>query len=241
MNNNKEYQYERIKEYILETIKQDGYPDQKIESEHTLTKQFGVSRMTVRQALQSLQQEGIIYTVPKKGAYVNKKDKFKELDGLKGFSEDAARLQGVTTSKILLCQKEKTKDQKLIDLGLVNTETEVWHIIRVRYVNGIAMAYEDGYYNANLIKDIPLAVLEGSLYAYLEDTLHLEIDYANQNIDACLDKTVSKNLSLTNGTPLLRILQTTYLKNSTCIEYGYTYYRVDTYSFNQVAYRKRKL
>lgn len=237
--NERQYLYIKIKDYILSNIQNKAYKDGKIESENQLAKKFQVSRMTVRQALLSLQQDGVIYTVPKKGAYVRDKNSFKTLDGLQSFSEDVASLNGETHSRILLCQKEQCETSSLCSLGLLNNVGEVWHIIRIRYFNKKPIAYEDGYYNTNLIETIPDTALNGSLYAYFEEELHLDMDYSKQKIDACLADDFAEHLEANKNTPLLRILQTTYLKDGSCIEYGYSYYRVDTYSFNQIAYRKK--
>lgn len=235
----KEYLYIKIKDYILDNIQNKKYKDGKIESENQLAKKFHVSRMTVRQALLSLQQDGIIYTAPKKGAYVRDENSFKTLDGLQSFSEDVANLQGKTHSRILLCQKEQSKISSLQSLGLLNNSGEVWHVIRIRYLNEEPIVYEDSYYNSNLIDNIPNTAIDGSLYAYFEEELNLDMDFSKQKIDACLADEFAEYLEVSKNTPLLRILQTTYLKDSSCIEHGYSYYRVDSYSFNQIAYRKR--
>lgn len=240
MDGKQDYQYTKIKEYIYQNIQRDYYLNKKIESENSLSKLFDVSRMTVRQAIQELQQEGLVYTLPKKGTFVSEKKNFKELDGLRSFNEDVARLEGKTSSQLILCQKEKTKNKKLVSLGLSNQDNEVWHIVRIRYLNKIPIAYEDGYYHGGLIKDIPSTVLKSSLYDYFENELGYEIDYASQQIDAISAKEYAKELEVDETTPLLRIEQTTYLKDRQCIEYTYTYYRVDMYSFYQIAYRRKK-
>ncbi|MEG0365200.1 MAG: GntR family transcriptional regulator [Coprobacillus sp.] len=240
MDGKEDYQYTKIKEYIYQNIQKDYYINKKIESENSLSKMFDVSRMTVRQAIQSLQQEGLVYTLPKKGTFVSEKKQFKELDGLRSFSEDVSRLDGQTSSRLILCQKEKTKNQQLITLGLTNQDNEVWHIVRIRYLNNIPVAYEDGYYHGGLIQNIPSPVLKSSLYDYFENELGYEINYASQQIDAMSANEYAKELQVDETTPLLRIEQTTYLKDEQCIEYAYTYYRVDMYSFHQVAYRRRK-
>ncbi|MEG0275908.1 MAG: GntR family transcriptional regulator [Coprobacillus sp.] len=239
MDGKQDYQYRKIKEFIYQNIQDNVYQNKKIESENSLSKMFNVSRMTVRQAILSLQQEGVVYTIPKKGTFVSDKKRLKELDGLRSFTEDVSRLEGETSSQLVLCQKEKTDNHKLIKLGLVNEDNEVWHIIRIRYLNKVPIAYEDGYYGG-FIDSIPSSALNLSLYQYLEDELDYPIDYASQQIDAVLAKEYAKKLEVDEFTPLLRIEQTSYLKNEQCIEYAYTYYRVDMYSFHQIAYRRRK-
>ena len=69
-------QYVKIKEYIILYIEDEKYNEnEQIESEHALCELFGVTRMTVRQALTDLIPENIIYSVPKVGPFVCKKSK----------------------------------------------------------------------------------------------------------------------------------------------------------------------
>ena len=50
-------QYVKIKEYIIQNIEDEKYNEnEQIESEHALCELFGVTRMTVRQALTELQK-----------------------------------------------------------------------------------------------------------------------------------------------------------------------------------------
>ena len=235
----KQFQYLKIKEYIVSNIQNHYYPDDKIESENELARKFGVTRMTVRQALSALIQEGIIYTVPKRGAYVQRKMSFKELGGLQSFSEDAAHLEGQISTRAILCQKERSTNETLKELGMLNSKQQVWHVLRVRYLDNKPISYEDSYYNIKFVEDIPMTALENSLYAYFEQDLKLDIDFSHQQIDACLASEFAKELEIKESAPLLRILQTTYLTNQECLEYSYTYYRVDRYSFHQDAYRKK--
>lgn len=63
--------YQLVKEYIIETIKQEGLePGDKIWSENQLAKKFKVSRHTVRQAIGELANEGWLYKIHGKGTFV---------------------------------------------------------------------------------------------------------------------------------------------------------------------------
>jgi len=63
--------YQVLKEYIIETIKQEGLePGDKIWSENKLAEKFNVSRHTVRQAIGELANEGWLYKVHGKGTFV---------------------------------------------------------------------------------------------------------------------------------------------------------------------------
>ena len=111
---------------------------------------------------------------------------------------------------------------------------------RVRLVNGEPLCFEDDYCNYDLTGDIPLEVSSTSLFNHFENDLNLHIAFSDQQIDAVLaGEELGKYLQVDPVTPLLRVLSITCLHNGKCIEYGYTYYRVDKYTFNQVAYRRK--
>ena len=175
-------QYVKIKEYIIQNIEDEKYNEnEQIESEHALCELFGVTRMTVRQALTDLMK----------------------------------------------------KEMALED-------NKVWHVKRVRLVNGEPLCFEDDYCNYDLTGDIPLEVSSTSLFNHFENDLNLHIAFSDQQIDAVLaGEELGKYLQVDPVTPLLRVLSITCLHNGKCIEYGYTYYRVDKYTFNQVAYRRK--
>ena len=96
-------QYVKIKEYIIQNIEDEKYNEnEQIESEHALCELFGVTRMTVRQALTDLINENKIYSVPKVGSFVCKKSRFKSFDGLNSVTEDCAKKKEDCTSHVVL-------------------------------------------------------------------------------------------------------------------------------------------
>jgi GntR family transcriptional regulator of arabinose operon len=67
--------YERIKHYLITEIQQQEWkPHDKLPSENELTKQFSVSRITVKKAMSDLVEDGIIYRVQGKGTFVSESD-----------------------------------------------------------------------------------------------------------------------------------------------------------------------
>lgn len=65
--------YDQLRELILNKIVNGEYAVlSQIPSENEFAEQFGVSRITVRQALNQLQLEGYIFKVPGKGTFVSK-------------------------------------------------------------------------------------------------------------------------------------------------------------------------
>lgn len=71
--------YQKLKEYIIDTIKQEKLkPNDKIYSENELSSKFNISRHTVRQAIGELVNEGWLYRIKGKGTFVLKKGKLKD-------------------------------------------------------------------------------------------------------------------------------------------------------------------
>lgn len=230
--------YLSIRNYILDNIDADKYDD-KIESEHELCQLFDASRMTVRKALSQLVLENVLYTKEKKGVYVKKRSAFKNFDGLSSFSEDA-KAKNKTAAVRVISVASMPALPKLRQIMQLDASDPVWNVVRVRFLDDRPVAYEDSYINACLVKIIAHQQASQSLFDYFEEELGLKIDYAEQEIDACLaDELLAGHLDIDVGAPLLRVLQTVYANDQQCIEYGYTYYRVDAYTFTQVAYRKK--
>lgn len=67
-------------------------PHECLPSESGMSNLFGVSRITVRQALSDLQNEGLIFRIPGKGIFVAKAKAFQQLMQLEGFAEAMLRM-----------------------------------------------------------------------------------------------------------------------------------------------------
>lgn len=77
-------------------------PGQRLPSEAQLGEQFGISRITIRQALGDLEREGLVTRVPGKGTFVAERPKQIEgLPRLSSFSEDAAAAGRIAGYRLL--------------------------------------------------------------------------------------------------------------------------------------------
>lgn len=131
---------------LVESIKNkvhsgDLKPGDAIDSEHTLSKEFGVSRMTVRKGLIMLANQGYIYSVPGKGSYVRKPDYTRFVISYDEMScvineADKSELHDV---KIIV------PDEKLAGSLQISRNKKVILAKRIYYNNGVPIAYDLKY------------------------------------------------------------------------------------------------
>src|SRR5258708_7877086 len=94
--------YAQGQEHILERIRSGVWKEgDLIPTEMALVQQFGVARMTVRQALDRLIREGLLVRVRGRGTFVARPKIERELTRMHSFSDDM-RARGMVPSSRLL-------------------------------------------------------------------------------------------------------------------------------------------
>lgn len=110
-------------------------------TEEAIGELFGVSRITVRQALDGLSQGGYIYKVQGKGSFVTSRKANMRLDHLIGFSEEMRGL-GMDPSSTLIDQVIMNPSETIARALKLDKTQKVYVISRVRCADGIPMAVE---------------------------------------------------------------------------------------------------
>ncbi len=94
--------YAQIREALRTSILAGSYrSDARMPSENEMVRAFGVSRITVRQALNDLQKEGLIFKIHGKGTYVSRPKAVQNLMRLEGFGEAMSAAGHETHSQVL--------------------------------------------------------------------------------------------------------------------------------------------
>lgn len=188
------------------------------------------SRVTVRKAIRSLVEAGIIVQKRGSGSFVSSRpEKIEQkLSRLTSFSEDMARRGKTSTSRWLERGLFMPSPDEMLALGL-SAEDHVARIARLRLANGEPIAIE----RASLPTDIlPNPLIVGtSLYETLEKDGHRPVR-AIQKISAInLGKDDAALLAVSQGDAGLRIERTSYLESGRIIEFTQSLYRGDAYHF----------
>jgi GntR family transcriptional regulator len=230
--------YYQIEEYIKERIeKGELKPGHVLPSEREYSQLFEVSRMTIRQAINKLVNDGYLYRKKGSGTFVAEKKFEQALQGLTSFTEDM-KARGLSPSSQLLHFEIIPATPQVAATLQIAVHTPVYEIKRIRLADDIPMALETCYISANLVKGLTEDIISNSIYSYIEDKLQLEIGEATQIIESSLANEQEIDLlKINNGSPILLIERCTYLTNGTPFEVVHSSYRADRYKF--VSHLKR--
>lgn len=213
-------------------------PHQMLPPERQLAERFGVSRMTIRQALRTLTDDGLIYPIRGIGTFVAEPKVAKDL-ALSSFSEDM-RARGLTPgAKVLDATETDCEAGVAADLG-IEPGSAVYRLERLRLANGLPVAHEQAYLPARLFPQLLTFDLTGSLYELMEHRCGIRVECAEQTTRAVnLGKRLADLLSVPSHTAALHVRRTGSDNQGRVVERTDTLYRGDRYSFSATIQRAR--
>jgi GntR family transcriptional regulator len=210
---------------VLRAIRNHEYlPGQRMPSVNELSAMLEVSRMTVRQALQVLIQEGWLYTVPGKGTFIAERPHIEQnLQNLKGWTEEIHE-QGMRPSTRIISVEMIPADRTIAHHLNIPTGERVYRIMRVRYANDFPLTIEKAHLVVNRFPEIARLIQQpqASLYGILRQTYGVNPTRGTQFMEAGeADQTTAELLDLKPGTPVLVLERITYAAGNDPLEYVY--------------------
>lgn len=142
-------------------------PDDPLPSDAMLCEEFGVSRMTARNAVQRLTQEGLVYRVPGRGTFVAEPPVHRQAGSLLSFTEEMRRRGRTPSSRLLERVVREPRPAEASRLQLDPGE-EVIAVRRLRVADDEPLAIEEAVFPATVAPLIERADLE---HRSLHDTL----------------------------------------------------------------------
>ena len=213
--------YQQLKNILKNSINNGILrPGDQIPSESELCRQYGISRITVRQAVGALVQEGFLYRCPGKGTFVTSPKLRRRLPHLYSFTEDMRDL-GLEPSSQTLEQKVIEADEEMVEiLKLPDTDRKVTKLVRVRMANGEPILMERTFIPHYLCPDLVTENLDtNSLYEILRTKYQLSLDYAFETHEVTfLTKEEARVLKCPEKSPAFFIERVAFLKNDVPFE-----------------------
>ncbi|WP_158735601.1 GntR family transcriptional regulator [Alteribacillus sp. YIM 98480] len=202
----------------------------KIPTEDEIGNDYGVSRMTARQAVTELVNEGLVYRVHGKGAFVGRRKLERSLNKITGFHQDIKEMGLHPTAKIVSFNKRKPTEKECNSLN-IRKINQVFAVKRIRYVDGVPYGLQNLVVPVYLVPDFNKVDLEKeSLYSYLKE-INKPLAYAEQRMEAVMDENVAKTIDIPETIPFFFFERVSYLEDQTPVEMLHSYFRGDKFSY----------
>lgn len=222
--------YQIVADDLVRAIRNGDYkPNEQLPSIDALCSMYEVSKMTINKSLGLLESNGYITRRRGSGSFVKNVQQpmgnptaFETSGQMSGLTaEHASRGEKITT---LVKKFDVTMPPPEVAhmLGIENDQF-VYDIIRVRFADDRPHAVEYTYMPIDIIPNLRMSNVEGSIYSYIEGDLGLKIASAHRVVRALLPTREEREwMSIDANEPLLEIEQIGFLDNGTPFEYSHS-------------------
>jgi GntR family transcriptional regulator len=220
--------YQQLQRALREAIENGVIaPEDALPPERDLAEMLGVSRITVRKAIDELAEEGLLVRKQGSGTFVSNRVE-KNFAKLTSFSEDM-RARGREPRSVWLTKAAGTVTPEESLALRSSPGTPVFRFHRIRYADDAPMAIEYATVLANCLPS--LEAVATSLYEALEQTGNRPVR-ALQRLRAVLfTAEQAKLLKAQERDAGLLVARVGYLKDGRAVEFSQSYYRGDIYDF----------
>ena len=216
----------RVRDYLRSLVTDELGVGDAIPSERLLCERFGVSRMTVRQAVDALVVDGLLEREQGRGTFVAPTKMDIEVR-LASFGEDMLRRGMEPSSKVLAAQEVSATPDIADALELLPGEL-VYYLHRVRYADGKPMAIEQTWVPSRLAPGMFDDGAPDSIYGELRRR-GLDPDWGEDTVAAAeIDAKDAELLGVRAGKAVLRLARRSFAGEIACA-YSRSSYRADRY------------
>ena len=203
---------------------------QRLPSERDLADDYEVSRMTLRQAITLLVEEGILERRVGSGTYVASHRVQEKMRGTTSFTE-IVRSQGKTpSSQLISYQRKPANETEIQQLQLKATDTVV-RMERVRFADNVPLVFEVASIPEKLIQSFNQEDITEHFFQTLTDNGY-EIGKSQQTIYAKnASERVANYLKVPKNHAVLALTQVSYFTDGRPFEYVHSQYVGDRFEF----------
>lgn len=226
----------QIADYLIFMLqKGDLDREDKLPTEEMLTKIFGVSRTTIRKALEHLLKKELIFRKQGKGTFWTDSSNLLVREKLSGINRQIFAVNETTTVKVL----SRTSEKVSRDIGgflklEVGEEAAVFR--RIRYINREPMSYTVNYLHPSIGDRITKKNLEQkTMLETLEIDLSIPLGTISHEVEITrATSEISEILKVAVLDPVLTIRTLVYDAAGSPVEYVWTYFTENKYKFRVV-------
>jgi GntR family transcriptional regulator len=228
----------QIGAFLRKAIESGEYkPGDLLPTEKKLTEKFNTSKSPVRQALETLRFEGLIFRHPGRGTFVASPSIQEEGWTLNSIED----IIGLGTNTIFkLHDLTPMLTSKKISKAFNVEKGEFLRVRGTRYLKNKPMYYLNVYVPQEIgIKLMAEDVQDTPVIVTLEKKLKIKLTKCIQSIYAAsADEEVTQCLEVPCGSPVMCIERTYYTDNDTIIEWAHSVFRSDVFRHRSTLFRK---
>ncbi len=224
--------YLQLMDKLIMKIEQQDYEEhEKLPSEREFCEIYGLSRITVRQALQELALEGYIYKLHGKGTFIAPKTFNQHLVKLYSFTEEMKKVGKTPTTKVLEFNEIVADDRLASKMNLAPLD-EVFQVIRLRLANDEPLMYETSYLPKKVFPQLAEKdFVERPMYDIFYNDYQVGVTKAVENFSAIsVRNEESVHLNMVTNQPAMLIKRNAY-HNDILIEYTISIVRGDKFDY----------
>ncbi|MFV0332933.1 MAG: GntR family transcriptional regulator [Tropicimonas sp.] len=203
----------------------------RLKTEAELVEIFGVSRVTIRNALSPLVQDGLFDRTPGRGTYLRSNRSERWVGRLMGFQE-------------VVSERGYEPGARILEMGMINTHSDhirealheraVWQLRRIRFADDNPVAIEHAFYPPDIGLELEKRdLLSISIYRVFEEELGFEIGSATQTISSRLSTPDEQSaLKLAGLSALTDMTRLTIAADGRPLEYLQSLYQPEFFQFS---------
>lgn len=181
-----DFVYRAVMRDIKQNILAQKYEDMRLPDERSLASHYQVSRSSMKQALELLAQQGIIFKKRGSGTFINplylKNQALFRYEGSNLGLTDSFKVPGKEQKIKLLEFKVINASKELAQDLFINESDFVYQFKRLRLLDNQPFLIETGYLPIKIVPELTPEILKDSLFNYLEDTQNKTVTRSFLNI-----------------------------------------------------------
>jgi len=204
----------------------------KLPSEHDLVQQFEASRVTVRQALESLRAEGLIEGRQGKGWFLRRVRAVQNLSRLQSFGEMLAPM-GLRVRSMVLDRGECAAPEAVANAFALAVGTNVVRVARLRIAGVRVMSYDLSYFPLDLGRRLLREdLVRQDIFVLFERALGIRLGFADVTIEVVpADDESAERLKIAQATPIFKLTRLTHDSRGVPIDFEYVYGLPEVHQF----------
>lgn len=222
--------YQQVREQIQEMVRSDRYRDIPL-TDATLANRFGVSRITVRKAVEGLVEAGLLHRIPKLGTFV-RSGMFQEKLTLRSFLDPWSEKTGRLKVRIATFCRVKAS-REIAELLNVRTGAEVVYVQRLRFQESALVIIDDRYLRVGDASHLTEKdILTSSFVDYFQQRANVNIENGEMEIGARGARpNEAKAFGIRSGQPVLMRRIILFGRRRRPVMAGLSVYRADRINY----------